>query len=222
MARVTPLIRKWRRWLERIEREQLQDLLINQHFFHQFRDHIACRAERDEHAEFTEWIVQIHTAFVATAIRRIVETPSKKWKSISLRILLEDMAKNDTELTRKRFLHLYRRSSAKRFGDRDFNTITREKGASRLTSSRITRDIKELERACAPVHRLVNKVVAHTEEDRRKIGRQRFRDFDKAIEKIVVTFQRYALLLNGKNSQPLVPLDDYDISESLKLIWPRP
>src|SRR5271157_1009868 len=113
-------------------------------------------------------------------------------------------------------------SSARRFGDRDFNRITRKKGASRLTSSRISRDIKELERACAAVHRLVNKVVAHTEEDRRKIGRMRYGDFDKAIDKIVVTFDRYALLLNGKNSQPLVPLDDYDISESLKLLWPRP
>jgi hypothetical protein len=198
-------------------------LLINQHFFHQFRDHIAsCHEGRTQHAEFAEWIVQIHTAFVATAVRRIVETPSKKWKSISLRILLEDMAKNDIELSRERFLILYRGSSARRFGDRDFNRITRERGTSRLTSNRITRDIKELERACAPVHRLVNKVVAHTEEDRRKIGKPRFRDFDKAIEKIVVTFQRYALLLNGKNSQPLVPLDDYDISESLKLLWPRP
>jgi|SRR5271157_1137345 len=223
MARVTPLIRKWRRWLKRIEREQLQDLLINQHFFHQFRDHTAsCHERRTEHAEFAEWIVQSYTAFVATAIRRIVETPSKRWKSISLRILLEDMAKNDIELTRERFLRLYRGSSARRFGDRDFNRITRKKGASRLTSSRISRDIKELERACAAVHRLVNKVVAHTEEDRRKIGRMRYGDFDKAIDKIVVTFDRYALLLNGKNSQPLVPLDDYDISESLKLLWPRP
>ena len=50
----------------------------------------------------------------------------------------------------------------------------------------------------------------------------RYGDFDKAMDKIVVTFDRYALLLNGKNSQPLVPLDDYDISESLKLLWPRP
>ena len=61
----------------------------------------------------TSWIVQSYTAFVATAIRRIVETPSKRWKSISLRILLEDMAKNDIELTRERFLRLYYTKSGK-------------------------------------------------------------------------------------------------------------
>ena len=56
MARATPLICKWRHWLKRIEREQLQDLLINQHFFHQFRDHTAsCHEGRTEHAEFAEW-----------------------------------------------------------------------------------------------------------------------------------------------------------------------
>jgi hypothetical protein len=239
MAAVKPQIRKWRRWLKRIEQDQLQDLLINQHFFHQFRDHITCQVGETEHAEFAEWIVQIHTAFVATAIRRIVEKPrpepklkphaeakptsqsKPKSKSISLRILLEDMAKNDIELTRERFLNHYRGSAARGFGDRDFNRITRKKGAPRLTASRISRDIKELERACKPVHRLVNKVVAHTEEDRRKIGRTRYGDFDKAIEKIVVTFQRYALLLNGKTSEPLVPVDDYDISDSLNILWPR-
>jgi len=222
MVRVTPLIRKWRRWLKRIEREQLQDLLINQHFFHQFRDHIAsCHEGRTEHAEFAEWIVQVHTAFVTTAIRRIVEKPSRFWKSISLRILLEDMAKNDIELTRERYLALYRGSSKKRFGNRDFNRIAREKGAIKLTSRRINRDIEELDQACESVYRLVNKVVAHTEEDRRKIGRTKYRDFDKAIKKIVVTFQRCALLLNGKTSEPLVPIDDYDISDSLNLLWPR-
>ena len=221
MARITPLIRKWRKWLRRIEQEQLQGLLINQHFFRQFRDHTERHAGSADHAEFAEWIVHSHIAFVATAIRRIVEKPNRNWKSISLRRLLEDMARNDTELTRQRFVGLYRGAHKSRFGEQDFNRISRQKGAIKVASSRITRDIEELERACAPVHRLVNKVVAHTEEDGRKIGKTRFGDFGKAIDKIVITFQRYDLLLNGKNSQPLVPLDEYDISESLKLLWPR-
>jgi hypothetical protein len=221
MAAVTPLIRKWRHWLKRIEQEQLQDLLINQHFFRQFKEHTEHHAGSLEHAEFAEWIAQSHAAFVATTIRRIVERPNRTWKSISLRILLEDMASNDSELTRSRFLDLYRGTSLSRFGDQDFNKIVRKKGAAKVSSSRINRDIKELERACEPVHRLVNKVIAHTEEDRRRIGKMRYRDFDTAIDKIVVTFQRYGLLLNGKTCVPLVAIEDYSISDSLSLLWPK-
>jgi len=221
MASSTPLIRKWRRWLKRIEQEQLQDLLINQHFFNEFRAHYASHGHRADHAELAEWIVQAHTAFVATAIRRITEKPNRSWKSISLRILLEDMAQNDTELTRGRYLAMYRGSSRERFGNRDFDQIARKRGAKKLTARRINSDIKELDHVCRSIFRLVNKVVAHTEEDRRRIGKTRYGDFDKAIRKIVTTFQRYDLLINGKICEPFVPVDEHNISDSLNVLWPR-
>jgi hypothetical protein len=221
MASSTPLIRKWRRWLKRIEQEQLQDLLINQHFFNEFRAHYASHGHGADHAELAEWIVQAHIAFIATAIRRIMEKPNRSWNSISLRILLEDMAKNDTELTRERYLAMYRGASRERFGNRDFDQIVRRSGAKKMAAHRINRDLKELDHICMSVFRLVNKVIAHTEQDRRKIGKTKYGDFDKAIGKIVVTFQRYDLLINGKTGESLVPLDEYDISDSLNVLWPR-
>lgn len=220
MSYPTALFNKWSRWLGRIENEQLRDLLINRHIFKQFQECTAPHVGTHQGAELAEWMVQNYIAFAATAIRRMIERPKKSWKSISLRILLEDMAANDTVLTRHRYRSLYKNPVASRFADRDFNTITRSKTASHLSATRIRRDIREIENACAPVERLVNKVVGHTEEDRRKIGKIRYGQIDRAIDLLEATFRRYSLLVNGSVSDPLVPLDDIDVRGDLKRIWP--
>src|SRR5208337_2517133 len=150
---------RWSRWLERIEEDQLRDLLINRHIFKQLQECLAPHVGSYQGAELSEWMVQNYIAFAATAIRRMIEPPRKKpnpnWRSISLVILLEDMAANETVLTRQRYCSLYKHSVASRFADRDFSTITRSKKARHLSAARIRRDIKQIEVTCAPVEKLV-------------------------------------------------------------------
>ena len=40
MSTTNPLFDKWRDWIKQIDDDQLQDLLINRHIFHQFRDSV--------------------------------------------------------------------------------------------------------------------------------------------------------------------------------------
>lgn len=214
------LFRKWNGWLDRIEQEQLRDLLTNRHIFRQFQECTAPHVGTWRGAELSRWMVQNYLAFAATAVRRMVERPKKGWKSVSLRILLEDLAANDTALTRRRFRSLYEDSAALPQADRDFNGITRNKRAGHLTSARIKRDIAQLEAACRPVERLVNKVVAHTEADRRKLGRTSFPQIDGAIDLLQATFQRYSLLVRGRMCDEIVPLGDIDVRADMKRIWP--
>lgn len=224
MSRPANQFKKWSGWLDRIEKEQLRDLLINRHIFKQLQEYTAPHVGTYQGAELSEWMVQNYIAFAATAIRRMIEPPRKKpnpkWKSISLVILLKDLAANDTVLTRQRYRSLYQKSVALPFADRDFNKIARNKKASHVSAARIQRDIKEIEAACRPVERLVNKVVAHTEADRRKVGKIRYGQIDKAIDLLEATFQRYSLLVHGSVCDPLVPLDDIDVRADLKKIWP--
>jgi hypothetical protein len=214
------MYKRWNRWLDRILNDQLRDLLINRHIFRQFLECTATHAGTYHGAELSAWMVQTYIAFAATAIRRMIEPPKNRWKSISLRILLEDLAANDTMLTRERFRGLYKNSVALRYADRDFNTISRSKKARHVTAARIDRDIMEIKAACDPVQRLVNKVVAHTEADRRKVGRISFGQIDRAIDLLETTFQRYSLLVQGKSCNPLFPLGDIDVRADLKKIWP--
>src|SRR5271165_6710260 len=58
MSTGTQMIAKWRRWLHRIENDQLQDLLVNRHIFHQFRDCIATHADSDRGADLASWMAQ--------------------------------------------------------------------------------------------------------------------------------------------------------------------
>lgn len=214
------LYKKWSGWLKRIEKEQLRDLLINRHIFKQFQECTAPHVRTYQGAELSEWMVQNYIAFTATAIRRMIEKPKKNWKSISLRILLEDLADNATVLTRQRYRNLYKNSVVLPFADRDFNKIAGNKKDSHVSKARIQRDIEEIVAACRPVERLVNKVVAHTEADRRKVGKIKHAQIDKATELLEATFQRYSLLVHGSVCDPLVPLKDIDVRADLKKIWP--
>jgi hypothetical protein len=108
----------------------------------------------------------------------------------------------------------------KRFADRVFGTITGNKAATLMSEARINRDIRALKAASNKIKKLVNKVVAHTAEDRRRVPRVQFREIDKAIDLLVATFRRYCLLLNGSCPNPIVRLDDFDVAQDLKKVWP--
>lgn len=214
------LIGKWRRWLTRIENDQLQDLLINRRIFHQFRDCIALHVGSDRGADLASWMCQNYVSFAASAIRRMAEPPKARWKSISLIVLLKDLTANDSLLTRDWFRGLYKNSTAKRFADRDFATITGSNAATKMSAGRINRDIDALKGASKKIEKFVDKVVAHTEADRRKVPCVQYGEIDKAIDLLELTYRRYCLLLNGSCPNPIVPLDDCDVRPDLKRIWP--
>ena len=235
------LLPKWRRWLGRIYHDQLSGLLIDQHTFKQFTTCIRPYEGTQKAADLAEFLNMGYVAVAATAIRRMVEEPQgsprekqcpeckhrftakaqERARSISMVILLRDLQKNSSLLTIERFRRMYQRASVPlRFADREFRKITGDKRAPSLSADRIKRDIEALQRAAKPIRRLVNKVIAHTEEDRRRIPKVRYRELDKAIELLKDLFRKYSLLINGSHAEPLVPLHDYDVSEDLERVWP--
>src|SRR5687768_14742871 len=92
MSPSNDLYRKWTDWLDRIENDQLLNLVINRHIFTQVREVAAPYVGQQQGAELLHWMVQNYIAFASTAIRRMIEAPNRKWRSISLVILLEDLA----------------------------------------------------------------------------------------------------------------------------------
>ena len=141
-------------------------------------------------------------------------------QSISLVILLVDLKANASELTRERFRAMYRKHSLpNHIADREFARIAGNKKAKAVPASRIGRDIRALKKAALPVRRAVNKVIAHTEEDRRLRGRLKYHQLDKTIELLTKTFEKYSSLLKGTYVQWLP--SQYDVSSDLRKVWPN-
>ena len=230
MASGTDPFRKWRRWLDRILTEQLDPLLVNRHIYRQLSDCLKKYEGTDQSAELAVWMDQGYVAFAATRIRCMIEQPRpqprkhkqrQSWKSLSLVILLEDLKTNHTVLTRDRFRRMYGRACVhETLADRGFDRIARRNGATCIPPARIERDIAALKRVAAPVKRLVDKVVAHTEQDRRRVGKCKYNDLDKAIDLLEKTFCRYRSLIHGSWPEPLVSLDGFDVTNDLLKIWP--
>jgi len=218
------LFGKWRRWLHRIYNEQLLYLLINQHIFRQLAECTTPYVGTNRAAYLAQWMKQGYVAFAGTAVRRMLDDPAearKRANIVSLVVLLRDVEQHAPLFTRKRFRKRY---TDKRLpidiADQDFYSITRNKRATCLSASRVRRDIKALGTVGGPVRRLVNKVIAHTERDRRKVGKVKFTQLDDAIQALAETFRRYWLLIQGTSLTRLAPFDEYDVLSDLKKIWP--
>lgn len=249
MAMSKPMFSKWCRWLDQIYRDQLHDLLVNQHIFHQFGECTKLYIGKYTAGELAHWMNQGYIAFAATAVRRMIEEPpptpverrcpkcghllplrkpKSRQQSLSLVVLLRDLANHTDLLTVERYRAMYRtlarrfgNSVARRFADRDFAIITRSRNATKMPSSRINRDIAALKRVAEPVRRLVNKVIAHTEADRRRRGKMTYEKLNAAIALLAETFKTYSLLINGKCLTPLVPFSGYDVTKDLNKLWPK-
>jgi hypothetical protein len=226
------LFRKWRRWVDRIRKEQLSDLLVNQHIFKQLGDCTAPYTGTCKGSNLAKWMQQGYIAFAATAVRRMVEEPGNlKQQSVSLVILLRDIERNIEQnaslFTREWFrqrcvdnMATIPIESIHEHANGGFNKITRSTRAAALSASRVRRDIAAIKRMAYPVRKLVNKVIAHTERDRRKVGRLKYKSLNDAIQVLADTYRLYVLLIEGAWRDPLVPLSGHDVCSDLKKIWP--
>ena len=65
---IDDLFAKWGDFLDQIDREQLKDLLINRHIFHQFKDSVNSPGELRQAPELAEWMHQGYVAFACAAV----------------------------------------------------------------------------------------------------------------------------------------------------------
>jgi hypothetical protein len=170
-------------------------------------------------------MAQNYVAFASTGIRRIAAPPDrrpkvppdKRFKVVSLAVLLEEIESNAHLLTFKRFENLYRRN-VRRQAQYDWKKHVGKKHKV-VPQSLVQRDLKRVVNATEKVRRLVNKSVAHNEEDRRLRGTQRFVDINRSIDVLHRIFTRYHLLITAREP-PDVGDVFADVEDDLGRIWP--
>jgi len=107
------------------------------------------------------------------------------------------------------------------FGNREFSSLAGSTSARYMPRRRIRSDIRHITRAARPMKLLTDKVIAHTEEDRRKAGRPTSAQIDKAVDVLVDIYKRYYSLLNASTLDTCRAAADVDVSGDLKKIWPE-
>ncbi|MBY0523539.1 MAG: hypothetical protein K2R98_09065 [Gemmataceae bacterium] len=228
------LFYKWHRWIERIRRE-LVELIVQQRHFDELVEATAPFKGTETGAEIGRWMAQGYYVYVCMGIRRLTESPKRNPPgqgdprlSVSLVVLLDDLAAHHTELTRERLRKMYQRRmrhatwlNPADVADRAFDSIARSKRGNVISNSRIKRDIFAMRKVAKGIIHLTHKVYAHTERDRRRIGRPvRSLEIASAIRILIEVFQHYALLIEGRSDNLVPDNDSLSIMPDLKKVWP--
>lgn len=194
-----PLYRKWRRWLSIIEKRQIDDLMVDRHVFEQFRIRILEDEIPWNKGVVSEWVLRCYLISSSVSIRNVIEVKrqNSKYKTVSLAILLEDLASHDAMLTRDRFQRRFAGSVARRFVDGYFAEIAGRQGAAVISRVKIHRDLSQLQRSSKRIRKIVDKRLAHTEDLKFK-DTLTLKQLNRAIDLIGQTYSKYRFLLTGR------------------------
>jgi hypothetical protein len=214
-----PLFMKWENWLAQIHEQQLRDLLINRHIFHQFRDSVNAHPDCIQAPALAEWMLQCYVNSACAGVRKMSQKPKDGYNSVSLGILLADLKTNQPRLSRVAYVEMYGPDwPDRKFADRDFDRIAGAPGGSSFPVAVIDRDIQELKDITRPVKALTDQVIVHTDLNRSKLVVPTYADLDKAIDFLRDTFAKYYFLLTARGYAP-VRLDEYDVRDALARLW---
>lgn len=218
-------LRRLQRALDRVYDDQLRDLIIYREVFRQVGQVWKAATNRSTALDLSNFLQHTYLVAATVGIRRVSEPtpkfPRKGQNTLSLVVLLEELAELNTEFTRDWYVAKYRNKGVRgRFASRDFSEIVGSATANHLPLRQINGDIAAIRRTVAPLKRLVDKAIAHTEADRRRKGRQTWSMIDTAIQLLGTIYRRYYLLLNAASFDPFDVASDVDVAEHLRKIWP--
>jgi hypothetical protein len=212
-------VRKWRREYWIIYRDVVR-LFHNRHMFREFTKMVRTNPKLQEPNSFLDSLVENYVAAMAVGIRR---QSDRDTRSVSMYLLLEDVARHALVLTRTWYVATYvtgKRREDRRFYAREanatFDRFATRKG-SRLSAALVRRDQHRLLRAARRIQHYVNRRVAH--RDMRRFSTQlTFRDLHDALDEIGALLQRYSLLLTGGELLQVEPL----VQDNWKAVFQEP
>ncbi len=151
------LIRKWKGWIRRIHLEHIR-LATYREVFRGIKEIVRANPSIDVGNEFFHCFITCYLIYAAVAVRKSMD---RDRRSLSLRVLLEDIRSHPQALTRKRLLSiLVQRGMSRVNADKDIDSFGRM-GVVHISISRIRADLARLHNKCDRLSRYVNKQAAH-------------------------------------------------------------
>lgn len=222
-----------RRWLHRLRvcYRQVQDLLVRRQMFQEFRTLVEGN-ERLKKADstFFDWLALNYSDAVVIGVRRQLDRDPR---SVSLQLLLEDIAVTPELVSRRSFVSRFRgprptdteagrdeRRQFRQIGNQRFDQLV-GKGRRSLTPADVRRDLQRLEAAERTLRRFANKRVAH--RDFAALRRlPTFAELHAAIDVLSDIVVRYLHLLGLDEAPRLLPTRQYRWQAIFEFPWAEP
>lgn len=208
------LIRKWTRWVETIY-SNIVHLADNRQIFRDTQAVAKSNPRINKENAFWEFILTCYATQASLAVRRQLD---RDRRSVSLRLLLEDILKHPHVVTRRRLqTFLTRYGMPKKHADTLIDK-TKKMGRVHISPRAVRNDLARLRKTCGKIHRFVNKTAAHNSKHRQR-SLPTFSDLDLAIDCIESIFKPYLFLVRRNGVRRFVPVHAEDWKWIFDMPW---
>jgi hypothetical protein len=218
-------IEKWFRWLEVIQGE-IYELLMLRYVFGETQKIIKANPKIQIDGYFYEWLAIAYSKTASVGVRRQLDCDSSV---ITLGRLLSEIQQSPTLLTLERFEGMYTHGQSnrtkkqrmlyelqRRQAQKDFKQFS-GKLMKHVNPALVCKDLILLSLVVEPIRKYVNKRVAH--RDRKQFSSiPTFPDLDKAIDSMFNTFKKYMLLLKAVQYDITIQ-PQWDWKDIFKTAW---
>lgn len=206
---------KWKKWIDKIGHD-LGDLLISQDTFKKVAQIVASNKQIQSSPFFFTWIQNNYVDSIVVGLARLNDHDGR---TISLHNLIKDIKENPEAITRDYFVSRYKKwMQDKGMADYDFDKFA-EKNNQYISSSKLNKDIKRLDKETKLIKDFRNKWVAHLDVNRAIKQLPTHNDVEKALEFLDEIFCRYYMLIDGAGIVTAKPALAFDWKESLTHPW---
>jgi hypothetical protein len=201
------LLHTWRGWEDRIHFGERVELEKGRRIYKRLLQIVKENPQLSKPNEFLNWVLDNHIWTTAMCIRRLTETKSHRNRNISLRVILDDMMKNEGAIIREDFVKqgvIYPETEQRMHEQFD---ILAGNNQDFLSCDVMKAYLNILESANRKMSVLVDKYLAHHDEDR-KPEPLTYGDVDMIIEDVFKVHNFIHFALTGSPGVSLPSMSD--------------
>lgn len=200
------LRRKWRRWVKRL-RPEVQDLVVSRYIYEVLGRIVQANKLVQSPNDFHTWVSRNYAFTAAVGVRRLADLTQPR-RTISMAILLDDIARHPAAITRTSHVRRYS-PDMRDAGEWWFDKFA-GKGEKTLSSSIPTEDLRQITSAQQRIRVFVNQRIAHLSKRNTRRLPLKLREVHDTIGLIERTYLRYTILLEASAPPTLLPTWQYD------------
>ena len=203
--KISPKLKKWRKWMKTIEKE-IYGLVVDANMFWEVQDIIRENPHIQKPSAFYRYLGRTYLSHALAGLRRQIK-PQKD--SISFVGLLDEIAKNPEELSRSYYRSLCAYPDRPDMIQMDDFAPYADASGEHVCPKMVKDDLKVLKSAVEKHEEFADKRIAHWDKGEPSII-PKFGELDDCIKLLDKTYVKYHLLFYAEGTDTLMPTYQYE------------